>query len=99
MGGSARAVGNDQLAGDHLSRPKHVRQESVAPEWRSITSAIATMGNTLGMAGPSIAGGYPIAARGYSGLFYLGAALMGGSALLVLSHIRLRPALAGAAER
>jgi MFS family permease len=64
-------------------------QEIVLPQWRTTTSAIATIGLALGWAVTSGVGGYIVPRLGYSGLFFIGAALAFAAAFLLWNHLRL----------
>jgi hypothetical protein len=57
-------------------------QELVAPRWRTTTAAILTIGTALGWASTAAAGGFVIAAVGFTGLFALSAGLAAGAAVL-----------------
>ena len=63
-------------------------QEIVQPQWRTTTSAIATIGLALGWAVTSGVGGYIIPRLGYSGLFFIGAALAFTAAILLWNSLR-----------
>lgn len=65
-------------------------QEIVLPQWRTTTSAIATIGLALGWAIASSIGGYIIARLSYSGLFFIGAALAFAAAILLWNYLRLQ---------
>jgi MFS family permease len=65
-------------------------QEIVVPQWRTTTSAIATIGLALGWAIASSAGGYIIARFSYSGLFFIGAGLAFTAAILLWNYRRLQ---------
>jgi MFS family permease len=65
-------------------------QEIVLPQWRTTTSAIATIGLALGWASTSGIGGYVIARLSYSGLFFIGAASAFAAAILLWNNLRLQ---------
>ena len=65
-------------------------QEIVPPHWRTTTSAINTVGIGLGWASTALVGGYLIPRVGFSGLFWIGAALAFVAAVLLWGYIRAR---------
>ncbi|MGQ0600924.1 MAG: MFS transporter [Anaerolineales bacterium] len=65
-------------------------QEIVPPRWRTITSALATIGVGLGWASSAAAGGYLITRVGFSGLFVISALLALAAAFLLWGYLRVR---------
>ena len=72
-------------------------QEVVAPQWRTTTSAILTVGLGMGWASTAAIGGYLIRSLGFGGLFLVSAALAVASVALLLAFGRLF--VMGPAER
>jgi MFS family permease len=73
-------------------------QETVAPRWRGVSSALNSIGLALSAAITAALGGYLITVAGYSGLFYLCAGLTALAGLLVWGYARRHaPALTPAA--
>jgi predicted MFS family arabinose efflux permease len=87
------------MAAVHGSARNVFSQELVAPEWRSTTAAILTIGTALGWASTAAAGGFVIAAMGFGGLFALSAGLAAGAAVLTwaIYHMRVSRSAPGPA--
>jgi hypothetical protein len=63
-------------------------QEVVAPRWRSASAATGGMGNLFGWASLTMLGGYLVPLLGFGGVFYLSAAMVSASGLLMLGYTR-----------
>jgi predicted MFS family arabinose efflux permease len=64
-------------------------QEVVAPQWRTLMSAVFTIGLAFGWASAAGAGGFIIARSGYGALFLAGAMMSMVSCVLVWSYFRM----------
>jgi hypothetical protein len=78
------------MAAVHGSARNVFSQELVAPEWRTTTAAMLTIGTALGWASTAVAGGFVIATVGFGGLFALSAGLAVGAAALAWAIHRMR---------
>ncbi len=67
-------------------------QEIVAMNWRTMSSAVSTIGLALGWTVAAFAGGYIIRVAGFGPLFMLSAAMAWSSAALAFAFVRYRAA-------
>lgn len=64
-------------------------QELVVTEWRSMSSALNTLGLALGWAASAALGGYLIGRIGFGGFFFVCAVLAGLSTVVLLAGVRV----------